>query len=108
MLVQTKLESEIREQLTRYVIHEITLQEFQSWFASVLWEVEEPHNEMAEPLVYEITLRLAEYSNKHWSEWKLRNMLYSLARNFLTPSSVSTFACYQTENLAWASWPVSV
>jgi hypothetical protein len=76
--MQSSLETVIREQLTRYLSGEISLQEFQRWFISTTWDVEQSNDLAAEELAQAIELRLAEYTNGDWTEQELRGWLRSL------------------------------
>ena len=76
-----KAELQIYDQLARYVGGEISLKDFRDWFDSSTWDqFRSPGHEDAFELAAEIELRLAEFSNGHWSESDLRDKLKSLLR----------------------------
>ena len=69
------LESEIREHLVRCLAGENSLQAFVEWFSARTWDVEASGEPAAEDLTADIELRLAEYTNGHWTEKELRSLL---------------------------------
>lgn len=84
------LDIEIREQLARYLANEISLEEFQGWFVPATWNVEQTNNPIAAELAHEIELRLAEFSNGHWTEDDLRSLLGPLVENYTVRVSFGT------------------
>ena len=70
---------EIRDRLTRYLDGEISLRQFEDWFIPVAWASPQTVNQGTLELVGEIELRLAEFSNGHWTESQLRAKLEPLA-----------------------------
>ncbi len=78
------IDLEIRASLVRYLSDEISLAEFEDWFVPVAWGIERTGNRGAIELAGEIELRLAEFSNGHWSEPELRGKLASLADVYVT------------------------
>jgi len=86
--------SELEENLSRYLRDEISLQAFEDWFAPVLWEVADSHDEEDRILVGTISNRIAEYSYGDISEDSLRRELANAVlpfegswRNFATNST---------------------
>lgn len=77
------LNSEIREQLARYVRGDISLHEFRRWFVPQVWNIHQRNDAALEDFVGEIDLRMAEYSNGDWSEEDLREILSSLLRTYV-------------------------
>lgn len=77
----------IRSSLVRYLNRDISLAEFQDWFVPVAWGIERTGNRVAIDLAGEIELRLAEFSNGHWTEPELRSKLASLAGVYETDLS---------------------
>ena len=79
--MQNRLDLEIHDYLVRYLAEEISLQEFRGWFDASTWDLgERGANNDASDLAGEIELRLAEFSNGHWTEAELREKLQSLLR----------------------------
>lgn len=78
------LEHHIRECLLRYLSGDISLTEFEKWFASETWNVDIVGDERHAQLTHEIELLLAEYTNGHWTEAELREQLQRYAEAPLT------------------------
>lgn len=78
------IDLEIRERLGRYLNRDISLHDFQTWFVPVLWNIEQTHNIKAIELAGEVELRLAEYTNDHWTEDELRSKLQPLVSLYET------------------------
>ncbi len=76
----------IRSKLANYLARKTSLQAFHRWFVLATWDIEEWAPAQLQELVYEIKLRLAEYSNGHWSEAEFRREL-SLILGFYSSSS---------------------
>ncbi len=81
------IDLEIRASLVRYLSDDISLAGFEDWFVPVAWGIERTGNQGAIELAGEIELRLAEFSNGHWSEPELRSKLASLAGVYETELS---------------------
>ena len=81
------IDLEIRASLVRYLNDDMSLAEFEDWFVPVAWGIERTGNRGAIELAGEIELRLAEFSNGHWSEPELRSKLASLADVYVTELS---------------------
>ena len=77
--MQATLDAEIRGWLARYLGGEVSLQEFEDWLIPVAWSLDPEGHSAAEDIAYEIELRLAEFTNNHWTEPELRDMLRPLA-----------------------------
>lgn len=75
------LDYNIREQLADYMVGKLSLREFEDWFFSETWDIDEVENTDNQTstnlanLVYGIKLRLAEFSHGDWTEVELRSML---------------------------------
>jgi hypothetical protein len=76
------LDNEIREKLVIYLVEEISLEDFEDWFVSASWNVSQSKNQAAINMVYEIELRLAEYSDGFRSEDELKNYLRPLVTDY--------------------------
>lgn len=74
---------QIREQLGRVVADRQSLTEFEDWFVPAFWSVEHDLDASTRDLGYEIELRLAEYSNGHWTEDDMRRMFRQLTYRHL-------------------------
>lgn len=81
------IDLEIRAALVRYLNSEISLAEFEDWFVPVAWNIEQTGNREAIELAAEIELRLAEFTNGHWSEDELHNKLAPLVGVYETELS---------------------
>jgi hypothetical protein len=68
----------IRRKLASYWTGETTLRAFNRWFAPATSNVNQRAPARLKELVYGIKLRLAEYSNAHWTEADLRMKLLPL------------------------------
>jgi hypothetical protein len=63
----------LRIQLARYLTGEISLPEFRRWFLPTIWDLAED-DQLLSPLARRVELRLAEYSNGHWTEDDLKHL----------------------------------
>lgn len=73
---------EVYRQLIRYLTNEIPLNEFRNWFDASTWPNDEnPESYRPSDIAGEVELRLAEFSNGHWSEEELRNNFHALVRS---------------------------
>jgi hypothetical protein len=67
----------------------LPLRDFQVWFAPVAWRLGRPENAGGYPLARHIELRIAEYTNGHWSETQLLEEIGRLLRPDRTPTTVA-------------------
>lgn len=74
-----EIDLEIRDWLGQYLDEAISLRQFEEWFVPVAWGIPRTANQGILGLVGEIELRLAEFSNGHWTEPELRAKLEPLA-----------------------------
>jgi hypothetical protein len=74
------MNEQIRTWLSRYLNHEISIGDFQSWFMPVSW-TSDPADTPTQELVDRIELRLAESSSGYWSETELRDELRRIVEN---------------------------
>ena len=72
------LDFNIRQQLADYLAGNISLRQFEDWFFAETWDIDDADNQTLANLVYEIKLRLAEFSHGDWTEAELRSMLLSI------------------------------
>lgn len=77
--MQVFLDLDIRRDLGRYLRNEITLDELTRQLASATMDAEQTGSPVAADLLYEIQLRLAEFTDGFWTESDLRAMFASLA-----------------------------
>lgn len=80
------LAARIEAQLDSYLAGRIQLATFEEWFVQQTWAAEQSGDQIAVDLTHEIELRLAEFSNGHWSEDELRERLAALVPSRLSPS----------------------
>ena len=80
--MQHPLELEIRDRLSAYLAHEISLHDFEDWFFPMTWSVDKLDEPALLDLVYQIKLDWAEFTNGDWSEEELRSMLQSLVERY--------------------------
>jgi len=80
--MQGRMEYEVRDRLAAYLAGDATLGDFQEWFVLSTWDLEETGNQTACELAHEIHLKLAEFSNGHWTEEELRRELRPLVSNY--------------------------
>jgi len=64
--------------LARYIRGSMSLDAFEQWLIPATWDVEKVGNPALIDLVSQIKLRLAEFSNGHWTEKELREQLLKL------------------------------
>jgi hypothetical protein len=103
------LDNEIREKLANYLVGKISLEEFEDWFVSASWNVDQSKNQLAINMVYEIELWLSEYSDDFRSEDELKELLRPLVENYEIKSEVDLglqFASTAQQNW-WSISPVS-
>lgn len=77
----SSLDLTIREWLARYLAGENSLRQFQEWFVPATWRGVFT-SAAALDLAHEVELRLAEYTNGHWTERELRSLLLPLVRAY--------------------------
>jgi len=82
-------ESEIREQLARFLAGEIPLDEFEDWFVQRSWDAHLDSEQSAQKLAYAVELRLAEHSSGHLSEQELRQELRPFVQQYSVSVSLS-------------------
>lgn len=68
---------ELSNALQRYLASQSSLSEFRDWFDAATWNLEET-DILLQQVIGEIELRLAEFSNGHWSESELRERFIPL------------------------------
>jgi hypothetical protein len=74
------LQSEIYENLSRYLRDEMPLQDFEDWFAPILWDLADSQDGASRSLGGSISNRIAEYSSGDRSEESLREELEKAIR----------------------------
>ena len=93
---------ELASELQRYLASHISLSEFRDWFDSATWDIDE-ESILLRQITREIELRLAEYSNGHWTEGELRDMFTPL----LTIAAVSSRPSFSTGASSVTSSPAT-
>jgi hypothetical protein len=80
----TDLRHQIRKHVSQYLAAVITLGEFQDWFIPIATQMTGKEDQETQDQVYEIELRLAEYTGGYWSEAQLKEKLAPIANQILT------------------------
>jgi|SRR3990172_5128588 len=81
--MERRLDLDIHDQLVSYLAGDKSLTAFRDWFDSSTWDMGEiGANQDALRLAGEVELRLAEFSNGHWTEDELKSKLLPLIRSF--------------------------
>jgi hypothetical protein len=70
--------NDLKNRVSDYIAGEISLEEFEDWFVPTYWNVLTGKEEELSQMVYDIELRLAEYSRGNWTEHELKEHLNSL------------------------------
>ena len=83
----------MRSWLRRYLAGEVSLAEFAARFTQSEWNLSERDGDAEDELVYEIELRLAEFSNGDWFEQELRDLLRPVANTYVIDVAPSTVVC---------------
>jgi hypothetical protein len=100
-------DNEIRDKLGSYLLGEVSLEDFKDWFVPFSWNVEHNNNQTATNMVYEIELRLAEYSNNYWNENELKNLLSPIAESYNI--NINFVPDIEMNSNAWVDrWSISV
>jgi hypothetical protein len=111
--MQSSLDIEIRQRLTRYLAGEISLEAFQEWFAPIAWSIPGDENWSTHELVNEIELRLAEFTSGHWTRQELGERLRLALETYTmaampeprTSSTSELIAAGVTYQLSWVGTP---
>lgn len=69
---------ELKNKLGDYIAGRVSLEEFEDGFVSLLLDEESKKDSILYQGVYDIELKLAEYSNGYWTENELKEHLHSL------------------------------
>lgn len=80
--MEFQLESEIRQQLARYLAGQSTLNEFQDWFVPRSWNFHKNADPSLQRLVSSLELAIAEFTNGDWSSQELRGILNLLLKTY--------------------------
>lgn len=81
-------ESQIRQQLARYLSKEIPLDVFEDWLVQRSWNMHQESSEAAQKLASAIELRLAEHSSDHLNEDQLHQELLPFVTNYTVQVSI--------------------
>jgi hypothetical protein len=103
------LDDDIRNKLANYLVGEISLEEFEDWFVSASWNVNQSKNKDAINIVYEIELWLSEYYDNFRSEDELKFLLRPLVENYVIESEISFSQKFSSsaQMIRWSIPPVS-
>lgn len=74
----------IRKHLANYLAGKMSLKAFHSWFVPATWDAADSAPAPVRELVYEISLRVGEYTSRHLTESDLRNRLAPLVLSIHT------------------------
>ena len=100
------LDNEIREKLADYLVGKICLEEFEDWFVSASWNVDQSKNQVAINMVYEIELWLSEYYDNFRSEDALKALLRPLVENYIIEPEISSGLHFSSSaQVSW--WSIS-
>ena len=81
--MEDRLDLKIYDQLVRYLAGQTTLRAFRDWFDASTWDMaRQGASHDAYRIAGEVELRLAEFSNGHWTEHELRAKLLPLVVTF--------------------------
>jgi hypothetical protein len=83
------LDLAIREQLGRYLTHEISLRDFQYWFVPATWYADREASPALTDLIYSIELAMAEFSHRDWTESELRDLFRSSLEAFINSTKIA-------------------
>ena len=75
-------EFELRQELTRYLMCQRSLKDFEDWFVPRSWNFSQNATPSLQKLVSQIELAIAEFSNGDWSEVELRQQFGILMTNY--------------------------
>lgn len=104
--MESSLDNEIREKLANYLVGKISLEEFEDWFVSPSWDVDQSKNQVAINMVYEIELWLSEYFDNFRSEDELKALLRPLVENYIIePEIISGLHFSSSAQVSW--WSIS-
>lgn len=78
MSFRSLIDSQVQEQLAQCLAGNLSLREFQIWFAATAWALGREDDTTAHPLAHAVELRVAEYTSGDWSEDELRAALSAL------------------------------
>jgi len=75
-----ELQSEIQDNVSRYLKSEISLQNFEDWFVPAMWDLAEGEDNESRRLAGSVSNMIAEYSHGYRSEQSLREGLATAIR----------------------------
>jgi hypothetical protein len=88
---------QVRAQISRFLLGELSLADLQRWFARVAWRLGQGESG-ANPLAHGVELRLAEFTSGHWTVPELRERFAEL----LTVHSPPTIAAFDVASNDWS------
>lgn len=80
--MEVRRDLEIRARLAEYLAGQISLDQFQQWFVPATWDIESAGDSAASDVAHEVQLRLAEFSDDHWTEQELHRRLSPLIQSY--------------------------
>jgi hypothetical protein len=102
--MQSSLSRDIREWLARYLAGEISLHEFDNWFASATWTSDETADHETRELAHTIEHQLAEYTDGYWTEDELKRMLAPLVEHYtVTVGPVRQVSSSMSQTIKYAA-----
>ncbi|MGI8553742.1 MAG: hypothetical protein ACR2PL_23575 [Dehalococcoidia bacterium] len=84
--MQSSLRQEILGWLSGYGAGTVSLLDFKQWFIPIAWTIELNNDPAAEDLAHTVELRLAEFSNGHWTDEELQDQLRLLLTSESLPA----------------------
>ncbi len=90
---------EIIARIRNYLTGNESLDDFEDWFVSRSWDVHLTHDLAAADLVAGIELRLAEFSEEHWTEEELQRFLMEKVLATVPHAEIRTSTTATTDHI---------
>ena len=84
----------LRSKLARYLLGRMSLKAFREWLIPASWGMADAVPTKLQDLVYDIELRIIEYTNGHWTEDELKEKLRPFVTSFEIDRPLSAMAGY--------------
>lgn len=88
--MDTSLMTELQDRLMAYVSGQITLPQFEEWFVPSTWDAQDTDDTRLIQTRNAVDARIAEYTNRDWTEEELRDLLRPYAETRVIPFSNTT------------------
>jgi hypothetical protein len=89
------LDSLTRDQMLRYLGHEIDLAEFRGWLRPVLWQLGgDTRSRKQNPVTRRVGRWVAEFNMKHRTEWELRELFAGEVATAYVEDAAAAFQVY--------------